>query len=204
MVAAALAEVIRLSATRWLSPFVPLWMLLPGVLGIALLLVREVANVGLAPLGLRPWRDWTTTERSYFFQVVVIANVVFPTVFAAQLAQRALPPGIVWGLWHVFVPYLFFGFYQELVYRGMVQRELVRRWGAIVGIVVANLLYTFGPLHWYYFSSPASLRWPMFAGIFAIGLFFGAVYQRSGNLWIVGFFHAIGNAYIVWAVGSIR
>ena len=183
---------------------IPLWLLLPAVLGIALLVVLRIAKVELSQLGLRPWRDWTTTERSYFVQVVVIANVIFPTVFAAQLAQRAKPPGILWGLGHVFVPYLFYGFYQELVYRGLVQRDLVRRWSATIGIVVANLLYTFGPLHWYYFATPSSLRWPMFAGIFAIGMFFGAAYHRSGNLWIVGIFHAIGNAYIVWAVGSLR
>jgi membrane protease YdiL (CAAX protease family) len=41
----------------------------------------------------------------------------------------------------------------------------------------------------------------MFAAIFLIGLFFGVLYRRSGNLWIVGVLHAIGNAYIVWSVG---
>src|SRR5439155_2146928 len=96
----------------------------------------------------------------------------------------------------------FFGFYQEFVYRGMVQTELVRRWGAPVGILVANMLYTFGPLHWQYFASKASVGGPMFAAIFAIGLFFGLLYQRSGNLGIVTIFHAIGNGYIVWGMGS--
>ncbi|MGH2437730.1 MAG: lysostaphin resistance A-like protein [bacterium] len=185
---------MRLAAVRWLYPGIPEWLLLPALLGFALLVVPGIAGVRLSQLGLRPWRDWTTTERSYFLQVVVIANVMFPIVLAA-------PPGIAWSLWNVFVPYLFFGFYQELVYRGMVQLELVRRWGAPIGIVVANVLYTFGPLHWYYFASQASLGGQMFAAIFAIGLFFGVVYERSGNLWIVAIFHAIGNAYIVWGLG---
>lgn len=44
----------------------------------------------------------------------------------------------------------------------------------------------------------------MFAAIFAIELFFGVSYLRSGNLWIVAIFHAIGNAYIVSSVGSLR
>jgi membrane protease YdiL (CAAX protease family) len=94
----------------------------------------------------------------------------------------------------VFVPYFFFGFNQDLVYRGLVQTELVRRWGVCVGVVVANLLYTFGPLHGNYYGTRAELAVPMFASIFLIGLFFGAPYHRSGNLWIVGCFHAIGNA----------
>ena len=101
----------------------------------------------------------------------------------------------------VFVPYLFYGFYQEVVYRGMLQPELVRRWGAFAGILAANVLYTFGPLHWNHFT-PVNV--PMFASIFAIGLFFGIVFRRSGNLWIVAIIHGIGNAYIVISLGSTR
>ena len=104
----------------------------------------------------------------------------------------------------VFVSYLFYGFYQEVVYRGMLQSELVRRCGAFVGILAANILYTFGPLHSYYFSSRASLALPMFASIFAIGLFFGILFRRSGNLWIVAVIHGIGNAYIVGSLGSVH
>jgi len=73
-----------------------------------------------------------------------------------------------------------------------------------VGILVANVLYTFGPLHWYYFASPASLAVPMLAAIFAIGLFFGILYRRSGNLWIAAVMHAIGNAYVVWGATASR
>lgn len=204
LLAAALVEIVRLAAVRWLHPGIPLWLLLPALLGLALLIVPGIAGVRLSQLGLRPWREWTATERSYFVQVLVIANVVFPVVFAEQIGKRVAAPGMASSLWTVFVPYLFFGFYQELVYRGMVQSELVRRWGAVIGILVANVLYTFGPLHSYYFASRASLAWPMFAGIFAIGLFFGALYKRSGNLWIVAIFHAIGNAYIVWGMGAVR
>ena len=202
LLAAALVETVRLAAVRWLYPGIPLWLLLPAVLGFALLVVPVIAGVRLSQLGFRPWRDWSATEKSYFLQVVVAVNVVFPIVLAAQLGNRSAHPDIAWSLWSVFVPYLCFGFYQELVCRGMVQLELVRRWGAPIGILVANLLYTFGPLHWYYFSSPASIAGPMFAAIFAIGLFFGVVYRRSGNLWIVAVFHAIGNAYIVWGAGG--
>ena len=103
--------------------------------------------------------------------------MVFLNVLAAPIRNRVAQADTVWSLWNVFVPDLFFGFYQELVYRGMVQLEVVRRLGAPIGILVANVLYTFGPLHWYYFASRASLAVPMFASIFAIGLFFGVVYR---------------------------
>jgi membrane protease YdiL (CAAX protease family) len=203
LLAAILVEIVRISATRWLYPAIPLWLLLPALLGLALLAVRGIAGLRLSQIGLRSWREWTTTEKSYFVQVVVLANVVFPVVLLAPLGNRVASPTFWLSLWNTFVPYLFFGFYQEVVYRGMMQTEFVRRWGAAIGIVVANTLYTFGPLHWNYFLSQASLGLPMFTAIFAIGLFFGVVYRRSGNLWIVAVFHAIGNAYIIWATAPI-
>lgn len=201
LLAAVLLEVVRLAAVRWLHPGVPLGPLLAALLGLALLAGPLLAGVAPSQLGFRRWRDWTLTERSYFLQVVVLANVIFPLVLAGPLAGRVAQEGLAAGLWNVFVPYLFFGFYQEIVYRGMVQRELVRRWGTPIGILVANALFTFGPLHGAYFFARGSVAVPMFAAIFAIGLFFGILYRRSGNLWIVAVFHAIGNAYIVWSVG---
>lgn len=176
---------------------------MPLLLGLALLSIPVVTGLRLAQVGLRPWREWTTTERSYFVQVLVIANVVFPAVLAAPMRRRLAEPSVLSTLWSVFVPYLFFGFYQEVVYRGMVQRGLARRWGALAGVLLANLLYTFGPLHSSYFSSPGSLAIPMYASVFAIGLFFGLLFERSGNLWMVAVFHAIGNAYIVGSLGRV-
>ena len=53
-------------------------------------------------------------EKSFFIQVLVIANVLFPVIFAAQLRRVFGEPSAVVTVWSVFVPYLFFGFYQEL------------------------------------------------------------------------------------------
>lgn len=193
LLTAALLEAARLAIVA-VYPAIPLWLLLPLLMGAALLAVTTIGGVALSQIGLVPWREWSATERSYTLQIIVFANIIFPMILGSPLAARAGQSGTI-RLWTVFLPYLFFGFYQEVVYRGMVQRVLVRRWGAVAGIVVANILYTFGPLHWNYFMS--STATPMFAAIFAIGLLFGVLYQRSGNLWIVGLFHAIGNAYIV-------
>jgi len=199
LLAAVVIEVARLAAVRWLQPVVPLSLLLPLLLGFAFLSIRVVAGLQPSQIGFHPWREWTVTERSYFLQVLIIANVVFPTVLAAPLRARLIQPSAVWT---VFAPYLLFGFYQEVVYRGLLQTELIRRWGALVGILVADALYTFGPLHSYYFSSGTSLAVPMFTAIFAIGLFFGVLFRRSGNLWIVAIFHAIGNSYLVGSLGA--
>ena len=175
----------------------PVWVRLPLLLALALILVRFVAKVQWSDVGLKSWRDWSTTEKSYFVQVIIIANVVFYLLFGGRLRRALADPAVSGTVWVFVLTYLVWGFYQELVYRGILQTELVRRWGTVMGVLVSNVLYTFGPLHFYHFSAPSmSARLMMFAGIFAIGLFFGVVFRRSGNLWMVGVFHGIGDVYI--------
>jgi CAAX protease family protein len=199
-----LLEAVRLALLKGLYPPVPLWLLTAFQLGLALLSVRFVAGLRFSQIGLRPWREWSLTERSYFVQLLVIANVVFPIVFAGRLRTIASQPSVMSIVASAFVPYLFYGFYQEVVYRGILQSELVRRWGALAGILVSNLLFTFGPLHWHYLSLPASRAIPLYAATFAMGLFFGLLFRRSGNLWIGAVSHGIGNAYIVGSIGRPR
>lgn len=201
---AVVVEAFRLVAIKWLHSALPLLILVLLLLAGALLLVRFAARQNFSEIGLYPWREWSPVEKSYFVQLLVIANIVFPFVFTSRLRIIFAQPSALSIVWSAFVPYLFYGFYQELVYRGMLQSELVRRWGPFVGILIANILYTFGPLHWSYFWSRSSLALSMFASIFAIGLFFGVLFRRSGNLWIVAIIHGIGNAYIVGSLFSVR
>ena len=186
----------RLSLFSWLRlPLPPVWLRVPLLVGLALLLVKFVAGLKLSEIGLYPWREWSATEKSYFVQVFLIANLVFSVLFADRLRVIFAEPHLLRRVGTVFLPYLLWGFYQEVVYRGILQTELVRRWGLLRGILVSNSLYTFGPLHFYHFSHTHPAL-PMFAGIFAIGLFFGVLFGRSGNLWMVAIFHGIGNSYI--------
>ena len=192
----------RLSILRWLHvPSPPDWVRVPILLALALFLLRAFAGIRPAQIGLRPWREWGLAEKSYFIQICVIANIVFAFILAPRLTAIA-GDHARWGQAAVTVlTYLMWGFYQELVYRGMLQSELTRRFGAPIGILVANVAYTFGPLHFYHLSGPSPML--MFAGIFAIGLFFGVLFARSGNLWMVGVFHGIGDAYLT-GLGSLK
>jgi uncharacterized protein len=199
---AVAVEAFRLVVVKRLHPAWPLLILVLFLLAGVLLLVRFAGRLKYSQIGLYPWREWAPIEKSYFIQLLIIANIVFPFVFASRFRMIFAKPSALSTIWDVFVPYLFFGFYQELVYRGLLQTELVRRWGTFVGILIANIVYTFGPLHWNYFWSRSSLALPMFAAIFAIGLLFGVLFKRSGNLWIVAIIHGIGNAYIVGSLSS--
>jgi membrane protease YdiL (CAAX protease family) len=163
---------------------------------LALGLVRYFAGVAFAAIGLRRWREWSATEKSYFVQVVVIANVVFAALYAGRLPATSAVP----GFWLALATSVAWGFYQEVVYRGLLQTELSRRLGPIAGILLSNLAYTFGPLHFYHFAQPSP--WPMLAAIFAIGLFFAVLLHRSRNLWMVAVFHGIGTAWILGINGG--
>jgi membrane protease YdiL (CAAX protease family) len=176
----------RFALGTWLDlPQPPLVARVALLLVLALILVRAVVRVPFAQIGLKPWRDWTAAERWYLAQVLLLANAVFALLYRSRLHDPArMLLGLAWG------------FHQELVYRGLLQGELVRRFHAIPGVLLANVLFTFGPLHFYHFSNGAASL-PMFAAIFAIGLYFGILRHRSGNLWMPAIFHGVGNAWIL-------
>jgi membrane protease YdiL (CAAX protease family) len=85
---------------------------------------------------------------------------------------------------------LLWGALQEVLYRGWLQTELTRRFGWVIGLLLANLAFTLGPLHSSYILG-TEVRWVELAAIFAIGLIFGLLYRRSGNLWIPALLHGL-------------
>jgi membrane protease YdiL (CAAX protease family) len=186
---------------RWLTIAGRDWwslMQLSLLTGLACYLVISFARVHLSQLGLYSWLRWSKTEKFYLLQIVPITVVVFSFFVSASLKALWAGPHL-WGVGlFIFVPKMIWGFYQEFLYRGVLQTELARRWGPVAGILASNLIFTFGPLHAYHFRTarmnPSHL-W-IFAAIFAIGLLFALVFRRSGNLWIVGIMHGLGDWFI--------
>jgi membrane protease YdiL (CAAX protease family) len=165
---------------------------------LAIALTRCWIRISFAGIGLYGWRQWASAEKWFFPQIVAISLFAFMVTQWENLCAVPQQPAWIRIGVVVFVWQMIWGFYQEYVYRGLLQTELVRRWGAAVGILAANLLFTFGPLHAYHFWSarddPSHL-W-IFAAIFAIGLYFGVLFQRSGNLWMIGILHGLGDFLI--------
>lgn len=189
------------ASTGWLNIADPRWFRLIQVLGLFTLLcilIQAFAKIPFDQLGLRAWSAWTSIEKSYFIQVIPLAIVVFSLIFSSELkAVLAQTNLLEFGLF-VVVMRIVWGFYQEFLYRGLLQTELVKRWGATLGILISNLLFTFGPLHFYHFKAGAgdpSRLW-IFAAIFGIGLVFSLIFKRSGNLWIIGLMHGLGDLFI--------
>src|SRR6202163_3513554 len=126
-----------------------------------------------------------------FLEVVPLVTVVFAIVFHRLLLALLELHGVAGFLLFSILTGLLWGMVQEFLYRGWLQTELTRRFGAIVGLLVANVAFTFGPLHLNYLIGPGGVRWGGLAAVFGIGLFFGIVYYRSGNLWIPAVLHGL-------------
>ena len=165
---------------------------------LAYLLVRVFIKMYGSQLGLYGWKNWTKIERLYFLQIIPITIIIFSIFSLAELKVLFTRANLLGICLFNFVPQIIWGFYQEFLYRGILQTELVRRWGSWKGILVSNSIFTFGPLHLYHFhiaeKNPSHL-W-IFAAIFCIGLFFAIIFKRSGNLWIIGIMHGLGNLFL--------
>jgi membrane protease YdiL (CAAX protease family) len=173
----------------------PPWLRIGVMLFVALLAVRLVAGVKLADIGfVPPWR-WRTAESLYLAQVLFIAGGLFFVLRLAGHDSASLVTGTPLAIG--VGTQLLWGFYQEVVYRGILQTELMRRLGAVLGALLANLAFTFGPLHFYHLAnmqSPTSAA-IMLGAIFAIGLLFAFLYARTRNIWLVGIMHGVGNVF---------
>jgi len=152
---------------------------------------RAFVGVPMSDVGLRRFADWTRRERLYLLQVVPLAAVLFSVVFADHLARLREQHGLGGFLLFSVLTGLLWGAVQEFLYRGWLQTELTRRFGATAGLLAANVVFTFGPLHLDYFTGPGGVRWSGFIAVFGIGLFFGFVYRRSGNVWIPAVLHGL-------------
>jgi uncharacterized protein len=187
----------RVHLLSWLGFTPERWLRVPLLLILSLLAARFWARASFGDIGFLPWRQWTMTERLYFPQGVLVANAVFFVVFSRQLLPLKGHPELWAAAAGIAALELLWGFYQEVNYRGILQTELTRRFGNIRGPLAANLLYTFGPLHFYHLTSSRS--WAstamILAATFGIGLVFAFIFHRTRNVWLVGIFHGIGNAY---------
>lgn len=162
-----------------------------ALLGAFLLAQKALVRAPMADAGLRRFADWTRRERLYVFQVIPLAAMAFAIVFRGHLSALLAQHGPVGFVLFSVLTGLIWGFVQELLYRGWLQTELTRRFGAVAGLLVANLAFTLGPLHWDYLAGPAGVNWGGLAAVFGIGLFFGFVYRRSGNVWIPAVLHGL-------------
>ena len=166
------------------------------LIALALAGVFLIARVKPSDIGLVA--RWRAAEILYVLQILIIAPAVFYLLFARQLGLIGGDQSTWLALAALVGVNMLWGFYQEIIYRGMLQTELSRRFGALAGALIANLAFTFGPLHFYHlerFAEDPAGTSIMMAAIFGIGLLFAIVFGRSRNLLLVGLLHGVGNVF---------
>ena len=188
-------------SSKWFEITGKYWWVAANVVFLTILtyfLVKNFVKIKISQIGLQNWENWSKTEKLYFLQIIPITIIVFSYFTFPQLKVLFARPNLLTICFFNCLPQIIWGFYQEFLYRGILQTELVRRFQNWKGILISNLIFTFGPLHYYHFhlaaKNPAHL-W-LFVGIFSIGLFFGIIFKRSNNLWIIGIMHGLGDLFL--------
>jgi len=104
-----------------------------------------------------------------------------------------------WGHWRHWFFYFVFNSYvsavlEELAFRAILLRLVARVFGPVTGLIISSLL--FGLAHATYASFVAS------AQIAVVGLVFGALYMKSGKLWLAIGAH-LGYDFTEWSLMGV-
>jgi uncharacterized protein len=164
---------------------------------VALILILSISaikigKIGLNQIGIDSWKKWNKTNKIVFSIVTPIIIIIFSYIFFAGV-KIFMNHSELYGIGSLILLRAFlYGFYQELLYRGILQTELIKRWGFWFGTIISNLVFTFGPEHFHFYNSSHI----GFAYMFCLGLLFSFIFYRSKNLISVGIWHGIGNAFI--------
>lgn len=197
LIVAIVFEIIRVAITFYKNNLGYQNILSTGITALVLLGlvvgVTKILGIKLKDVGLKKLSHWNTYERVYFILIVPLGFLIFyyftKDKFTTSLQENGWAMMIA-----TFIFYLSWGFYQEWIYRGFIQTELTRRYDAATAIILANIIFTFGPLHFYHLYHG---KFMFIGATFLVGLILGILYHRSYNLWIVGILHGIGNWFLV-------
>ncbi len=159
------------------------------LLGIA---VKKFGKTKLSQIGIYSWQNWSKKNKWILFIVTPIVIMIFSFTFFSR-TEILINHSELFAIGSIILLREFlYGFYQEFLYRGILQTELVKRWGVWTGITVSNLVFTFGPEHFHFYKS----NLVGFAFMFCLGLLFSFLYYRFKNLITIGIWHGIGNVFI--------
>ena len=162
--------------------------LLPAVYSIILALCLwhiYQKKLNLAELGFKKDK-W----RKYVLMGIAIAIPLGVIEYFILYPAPAFPTFEVKYLFHDIAYMVFFvGLGEELLFRGLVQRDLMKAFGWKWGLILASLMFAVMHLTW------RSL--PELAFVFFAGLAFGYLYYRTKSLMAPIVAHGIGNVMLV-------
>ena len=83
--------------------------------------------------------------------------------------------------------------FEELLFRGYLQRQVERRWGVLTSVVLVGVV--FGLYH---------LRLSQFVPLAALGVYLGWAVWATGSLWTGSLIHVLHNGTAVFALDALR
>lgn len=159
------------------------------LLALIIILVMKKSSQGKFRFGFQKYNLWPSIALASLSLLVVLDNIV-----ENSLAGRSLQntfPGIVIALLAGFAP----GFFEEVVCRGVVLTNMMQRWNQKNGYLMKSVLASgiaFGLVHLFNLMNGdvmGTLLQVCYAS--GIGIFFGAVFARTRNLWGTIILHSL-------------
>ena len=185
LLALCLAPLTRiLSLSMPLAQFPPIYwyiIIYPTLLLAGWITMRRI-NFTARQIGL-------TVRRPYLQLAVGLSGIAFGVMEYLILRPKPLVPELAleWVLLSIFVMIVGTGFVEEFIFRGVAQKasiEVLGRWG------IPYIAFIFAILHLIH-HSPIDIVF-----VFAVGLFFGWVVNKTGSLLGVTLSHGITNVIL--------
>lgn len=175
--------------------------LLRIALGCIIILVMRVTSEGRFSFGMTGKRFAPGFVLASAGLIIAVLNVI-EGFFINSLPLQSTLIGWIVALVGGFAP----GFFEEIVCRGVVLGNMMQRWRGKGNYVLVSVLASgiaFGLVHFFNLLNGdvfGTLQQVLYAS--AIGIFFGAVYVRTRNLWATIAVHAIIDFCALMFVGQ--
>lgn len=188
--------------------FIPSAKLLFALLPVAYLLIehrlrkRTWGDLGFK--GRTIWADLRANWILFVFMGFVIqpatalwAKTYFPEFLAHVQARLSFENGLGWGILLPLLAISLIG--EEMTYRTLIQGRLAQFIGTPAGIGVASLL--FGLAH--FAPGPGIVVLTDVGLIVVSSLFYGVLFARRNNLWVVWLAHLLGDIFGLIILASV-
>ena len=174
-----LTRILSLSMPLAQFPLINRYVIIYTILFLAGWLTMRRINFTARQIGL-------AVRRPYLQLAVGLSGVAFGIIEYLILRPKPIVPEVTWVavLLSIFIMIVGTGFVEEFIFRGVAQRasiEVLGRWG------IFYIAFLFAILHLIH-QSPIDLIF-----VFAVGLFFGWVVNKTGSLLGVTLSHGITN-----------
>lgn len=130
-----------------------------------------------------------------FLFIVTLVNLIFSLI---EFSEYPVVVPSLYLIIIVFMEQVFVGIFEEFLFRGLILNTLLEKMkdnqlkSKIIAIVISSVL--FGVVHFLnLINNPNMIYFSIQEVCFAIftGIFLGALYLRSKNIWVVVFYHAL-------------